>query len=75
MRTYRAQKAALTRAVNKGEPEGIMRECKRFVREYRSTDTPFPDDWSRWARAYDDAAMQRGRDSDSGYRWVPLFGY
>lgn len=58
-RTYRAQKAGLTRAVNSGEPERVRYECQRVVRfdwVRESPHTPYwPDNWRRWARALEDA--------------------
>lgn len=55
---FRKQKAALTRAVNSGDPEKVILACRKAVQEWNA-DSPFagawPDDWSRWQRALDDA--------------------
>lgn len=55
-RVFRRQKAALTRAVNSGDPEKVALACRKAVREW--SQPPFngcwPDDWSRWQRALDD---------------------
>ena len=64
-RTFRAQKAGLTRALKSGDPETVRAECARTVREWSETGahngTPnpryagmWPDDWARWQRALDD---------------------
>lgn len=58
-RTWRAQKAGLTRAVKSGDRDAIARECRRVV-EFDWTEgsphTPYwPDDWRRWRRALEDA--------------------
>ena len=54
---FRTQKAALTRAVNSGDPDKVEEACKKAVKEWDSA--PFngawPDDWSRWQRALDDS--------------------
>ena len=59
-RTYRAQKSALTRAINSGIKEKVLYECERVVRFDwidASPHTPYwPDDWRRWLRALEDAA-------------------
>lgn len=53
-RTYRAQKAALTRAVNSGNPDKIRAECVRAKNEWDKDGIPWPDDWHRWNIAYED---------------------
>lgn len=54
---FKKQKAALTRAENSGNPEKVKAAVVKAVREWR--EAPFngawPDDWSRWQRALDDA--------------------
>lgn len=47
-----AQRAALTRAVNSGDPARIIGTCTSAVLEWNAT--YWPDDWSRWQRALDD---------------------
>jgi hypothetical protein len=54
---FRKQKSALTRAINSGDPDKVVLACRKAVREWG--EPPFsgawPDDWSRWQRALDDA--------------------
>jgi len=52
-RIGRSQKAALTRAVNSGDPERVAAACKKAVTEWDEIGA-WPDDWSRWQRALDD---------------------
>lgn len=56
-RVFRQQKAALTRAVNSGSVDRIVAAVRKAVSEW--SEPPFhgawPDDWSRWQRALDDA--------------------
>lgn len=56
-KVFRNQKAALTRAVNSGDPDKIVLACRDAVKAWG--EAPFngawPDDWSRWQRALDDA--------------------
>ena len=58
-RTYAGQKAGLTRAVASGDPKRVEAECRRVIeRDWTegSPHTPYwPDDWSRWQRALEDA--------------------
>jgi len=53
---FKKQKAALTRAVNSGDPNKVVGACRAAVRAWETA--PFngawPDDWSRWQRALDD---------------------
>ncbi len=48
------QRAALTRAQKKGK-EAVVLACRKAVREWNQEDMAWPDDWSRWQRALDDA--------------------
>jgi hypothetical protein len=66
VRTYAQQKAGLTRAQKKGY-EAVLLECRRTVTEWESQAWAdahrvrrgaWPDDWSRWQRALDDASPQ-----------------
>lgn len=54
---FRTQKAALTRAINSGDSDRVVLACKKAKEEWGQP--PFngawPDDWSRWQRALDDA--------------------
>lgn len=54
-RMVRRQRAALTRAVNSGDPERIVLVCRDAVREWNAPDCLWPDDWTLWQRALDDA--------------------
>jgi hypothetical protein len=55
-KAFAKQKAALTRAQKKGR-EAVLFECMKAVEQW--SEAPFngmwPDDWSRWQRALDDA--------------------
>jgi hypothetical protein len=51
----RRQKGALTRAVNSGDPERVVVVCRDAVREWDAPGAMWPDEWSRWQRALDDA--------------------
>lgn len=48
------QKAALTRAVKTGDAEKIAQVCKAAIVEWDEIGA-WPDDWSRWERALNDA--------------------
>jgi hypothetical protein len=56
-KVFPKQKAALTRAINSGDRDKIVVACAKAVREW--SQPPFngawPDDWSRWQRALEDA--------------------
>jgi hypothetical protein len=51
---YPKQKAALTRAVNSGDAIKIKAAVTQAVREWNECGA-WPDAWSRWQRALDDA--------------------
>ena len=55
------QKAALTRAINSSDPEKVVIACKNAVEQWGSSGCLWPDDWSRWQRALDDACLQINR--------------
>lgn len=61
---FKAQKAALTRASNSGDPEKVVLACQKAVREWNA-DHPcagaWPDHWSNWQRALDDALPWNAR--------------
>lgn len=50
---FRSQKARLTRAKNSGDPLAVLAAVERTLDEWSGK--VWPDDWSRWARALDDA--------------------
>jgi hypothetical protein len=54
-RMVRRQRGALTRAVNSGDRERIVLVCRDAVREWNEPGCMWPDDWSSWQRALDDA--------------------
>jgi hypothetical protein len=55
MRTWAQQKAGLTRAINSKVYDKVVAECKRTIAEWEGLTYGWPDDWSRWQRALDDA--------------------
>ena len=68
VRTLAQQKSALTRAKKKGTA-AVLAECKRTQAEWDSqewADThrvcrgDWPDDWTRWQRAWNDAITKEG---------------
>ena len=52
---FRKQKAALTRAINSKDKDKVVLACRNAVREWDQPDIAWPDQWSRWQRALDDA--------------------
>lgn len=54
-KVVKRQRAALTRAVKTGDPAKIEAVCRTAVAEWNAGDMMWPDDWSRWQRALDDA--------------------
>lgn len=52
---FRQQKSALTRAINSGDREKVLLACAKAVREWNQPARAWPDNWSRWQRALDDA--------------------
>ncbi len=55
-------KGFLTRAQKKGYG-AVLAACTKFVRDYEAIDAPWPDDWSRWQRALEDAAIKHHRET------------
>lgn len=51
----RRQRAALTRAVNSGDLDRLVHTVRAAVIEWNQPGAMWPDDWSRWQRALDDA--------------------
>jgi hypothetical protein len=58
-RVYPQQKAALTRAIKKGYP-AVLAACKAAVEEWNQIGA-WPDAWSMWNRALNDAACKHQR--------------
>lgn len=50
---YRRQKSALTRAINSGDPLKVLTTVERTLNAWE--DKAWPDAWSRWRTALDDA--------------------
>ena len=53
-RVRRSQKAALTRALHSHNPDTVRRVVGEAVREWNEIGA-WPDDWSRWQRAFDES--------------------
>ncbi len=55
------QEAALTRAINSRQPDRVVLACRDAVNAWSHPpfDGLWPDDWSRWQRALDDALRLR----------------
>lgn len=53
-RVYPKQKGALTRAIKTGDPAKIEAVCAAAVAEWDEIGG-WPDEWSRWQRAFDDS--------------------
>lgn len=51
----RRQRAALTRAVNSGDPERVVIACRDAVRAWNAPGCMWPDEWAHWQRALDAA--------------------
>ena len=56
----RRQRARLTRATRSGEPNAVVLACRDAVVEWNRPGSMWPDDWSRWQRALDDATGSLG---------------
>lgn len=52
-RQFRAQKTALTKAINKADAAAIVAATTKAVSEWEGN--AWPDSWHRWQRALDDA--------------------
>lgn len=57
---YRRAKTALTRAINSKDPVKVIATCRDTRKRWATS--AWPDDWHRWARAYDDALYQLQRE-------------
>ena len=57
---YPKMKAALTRAINGKNPDKIIKLCEKTLARFE--EIGFPDDWSRWERAKEDAAFSKMRN-------------
>jgi hypothetical protein len=54
------QRAALTRAVNRGQRDRVGLAVHDAVREWNQPGRMWPDDWARWQRALDDVLPANG---------------
>jgi hypothetical protein len=54
-RMVRRQRAALTRAKNSGDLDKLVVTVREAVIEWNQPGSMWPDDWSAWQRALDDA--------------------
>lgn len=53
-RNFPKQKAALTRAINSGDPEKVIATTRKTIAEWEAASGAWPDDFARWQRALDD---------------------
>jgi hypothetical protein len=61
-------KAALTRAINKGDARKIIDLVDATFAAWNEADMAWPDDWARWQRAKDDALWKLRREEwGAGY--------
>lgn len=58
-RVWPRQKAALTRARKSGDPHKVQEVCAKAVAEWNEIGA-WPDDWSLFQRALDDAYIKAG---------------
>jgi thioesterase domain-containing protein len=58
-RMVRRQRAALTRAVNSGDRDRVVIAVRDAVREWNQPGAIWPDDWTAWQRALNDALPLR----------------
>ena len=58
---FRAQKAALTRAIKSGSSAKVVLTVQAAVKEWDRDFPAWPDDWSRWQRALDDVLPWNAR--------------
>lgn len=56
-RVYPKQKATLTRALKSGDPTKVHEACIKAVAEWNEIGA-WPDGWSRWQRALNDAGFR-----------------
>jgi len=52
---FRAQKSALTRAINSKDPEKVIAAARKAVGEWEGWKYGWPDNWHNWNIALDDA--------------------
>jgi hypothetical protein len=54
-RKYSIEKGRLTRALNSGDPHKVIATVNRAFEVFNTFEHGWPDNWSRWERARDDA--------------------
>jgi hypothetical protein len=66
--TYNHSKtrAALTRAINSKSPGKVYSACVEAVVQWNRPGNYWPDDWSRWQRALNDAGFHINLDEVDG---------
>ena len=64
-KTYRQFKQRLTKALNAKDWQAVLREAEAFEQHYENSPEPYPDDWSRWQRAKDDAEFELRRQGQT----------
>lgn len=65
--SYTRHKRALAKAIRSGDPDNLVLKCHAAVTEWIREEYPWPDNWSDWQRALDDALRPRGRHIDLDY--------
>ena len=53
----RKHRSALTRAKNSKDPDKIIAACDAAFADFEKPENIYPDDWSLWQRAKDDAIL------------------
>jgi hypothetical protein len=56
---FRAAKAALTRAMNSGDPQRVIDHVAATFDRWDRDGVAYPDDWHRWQMAAYDARMEQ----------------
>ena len=62
MYNHSALKGRLTRAINSGDPDKIMNAVEFALVTWNESGNPWPDQWSRWRNALDDAYYKARRE-------------
>ena len=57
---YEVLKGRLAKVVKSGDHDAIIAECDAALAEFEKS-LGYPDDWSRWERAKDDATFAKRR--------------
>lgn len=62
-REFTNAKAALTRVINKGDPQAIIDHVNKTFADWDDKNMAWPDDWARWERAREDARWKLRKDA------------